>query len=250
MTTRRNFLELTTLTAFVGSVIPSLLDDANSSRSKGLSSRKEIQTILFQGDSITDAGRDRGDYYANSGSGMGRGYVHHIVTGLLGRFPDRGYRFYNRGMSGHKVFQLAGRWDDDCLNLSPDVASILIGVNDYWHTLGDNFDGTAAVYASDFRALVARTRQNLPDCRIMIGEPFAVKGGSAIDDRWQPFDEYRKVAAEIAGETGSVFIPYHSIFDEALKLAPVEYWCPDGVHPSLAGSYLMKEAWLAGFSQL
>ncbi len=32
-------------------------------------------TILFQGDSITDAGRSKAHYYANQGAGMGGGYV-------------------------------------------------------------------------------------------------------------------------------------------------------------------------------
>ena len=86
--------------------------------------------------------------------------------------------------------------------------------------------------------------------KLIIGEPFAVVGGSAIDDKWETFHPYRRVAKNLAGEFDAAFIPYHQIFDDALKLAPVDYWCPDGVHPSISGAYLMKEAWLKAFDSI
>ncbi|MEZ4953166.1 MAG: SGNH/GDSL hydrolase family protein [Saprospiraceae bacterium] len=251
MTTRRNFLRFSALSTFTATVIPELVLAANKHLiTSPLSSSSKSTTILFQGDSITDAGRDRGRYYANMGSGMGEGYVHNIVTQLLGKYPEMDYHCYNRGISGHKVFQLAERWDDDCLQLKPDVLSILIGVNDYWHKLNGNYDGTVEIYENDYRALLERTKQELPQVKLIIAEPFAVAGGTAINEKWAPFTAYRQVAKKIATEFGAVFLPYHSMFEESLKIAPASYWCPDGVHPSLAGAYLMKEAWLAGFEKL
>ena len=55
-------------------------------------------TIVFQGDSITDAGRDRSRYYANDARGMGGGYVRLIVTELLANHPKDHIRCYNRGI--------------------------------------------------------------------------------------------------------------------------------------------------------
>ncbi len=245
MSTRRNFLKLSALSAFSATVIRQEVHAANrglrnAPRGKGL-------TVLFQGDSITDAGRDRGDYYANAPAGLGNGYVRLAVAHLLGSEPAMRYRFYNRGISGDKVFQLSDRWDDDCLNLKPDVLSILIGVNDFWHSLADGYAGSVRDYERDLRGLIQRTRASLPNVQLIVGEPFAVAGGEFIDARWQKFTDYRDAARQIAGDFGAVLLPYHQIFEEALELAPVEYWCPDGVHPSLAGCYLMKEAWLEGF---
>ncbi|MEO1259381.1 MAG: SGNH/GDSL hydrolase family protein [Bacteroidota bacterium] len=251
MTTRRHFLRLSAMTSFSSAVIPDLVKAANQHFiPSGNEFSAKGPTILFQGDSITDAGRDRGRYYANEGSGMGGGYVHHIVTHLLGKYPKKDYHCYNRGISGHKVFQLADRWEDDCLQLQPDVLSLLIGVNDYWHTLDWGYNGTVETYENDLRKLLARTKKELPQIQLIIGEPFAVTGGSAINERWDAFHDYRHVCKAVANDMGAVFLPYHSIFEEALKVAPVDYWCPDGVHPSLAGAYLMKEAWLAGFGEL
>ena len=201
--------------------------------------------ILLQGDSITDMGRDRGRYYPNEAAGMGHGYVYQIVADLLGNNPGKDLKCYNRGISGNKVYQLAERWEDDCMNLKPDILSILIGVNDFWHTLSYNYQGTAQIYESDFRKLLDRTLKGLPTVKLIIGEPFAIKGGSAITEKWFPdFLDYQKAARNIAADYKATFIPYQSIFDKALESAPVTYWSPDGVHPTMAGAFLMKNAWL------
>jgi lysophospholipase L1-like esterase len=148
------------------------------------------------------------------------------------------------------VFQLADRWENDCLQLKPDVLSILIGVNDFWHSLKD-YKGTVEVYYADFRKLLDRTLSKFPNIKLIIGEPFAISGGTAIDDKWFPdFPEYQHAATKIAQDYKAIFIPYQKIFDNALNDVPVSYWCPDGVHPSIAGSYLMKEAWINAFERL
>lgn len=244
MSNRRDFLRKTSLAVAAATGIPAMLNAKSPAPFLGNDGPAGSTTILFQGDSITDAGRDRGNYYANNADGMGKGYVHHTVTHLLGTMPQRSFRCYNRGISGNKVFQLADRWDDDCLQLRPDVLSILIGVNDYWHTLSGGYAGTVQTYETDYRKLLERTKKELPATKLIICEPFAVASGTAINDKWKDFEGYRVVAKKLAGEFGAAFVPFQSVFDEALKQAPASYWCPDGVHPSLAGAWLMKEAWV------
>jgi len=251
MKNRRQFIK----SASLGLALPTLLPFSTNAGSKPLQgpmSLKEGATILFQGDSITDAGRDRGAYYANNAQGLGNGYALLASGRLLADHADANYQVYNRGISGNKVYQLDERWKDDCLNLQPDVLSILIGVNDYWHTLSGRYDGTADTYERDFRELLKRTKATLPEVKLVVGEPFAVEGGQAIDaGKWFPkFDTYRAAARKIAQEFQAAFIPYHSIFSDALKAAPASYWCPDGVHPSIAGAQLMANAWMEAFHSL
>ena len=207
--------------------------------------------LLFQGDSITDAGRAREDRAPNHMPSLGSGYASLAAGRVLRQYPKRSWQCYNRGVSGNKVFQLADRWETDCLDLSPTVLSILIGVNDFWHTLDGRYEGTVERYERDFRALLRRTREALPEVALLIGEPFALREGGHVNDRWYPtFDEYREAARRVAEDFGASWIPYQSIFDEALEEAPASYWAPDGVHPSLAGSALMARGWVAAFQSV
>jgi len=204
--------------------------------------------IVFQGDSITDSGRDKQQLEPNVSSGLGSGYVFLAASELLGEYPARSMQCYNRGISGNKVFQLAARWEEDCLNLQPDVLGILVGVNDFWHTLTHGYTGTVTTYEKDYRALVEYTLEQLPDVHIIIGEPFVLPEGSAVDSDWFPsFMKYQDVARQIAEDYTMPFLPYQSIFDEASKRAPQTYWSEDGVHPTIAGNYLMAQAWLRLF---
>lgn len=246
---RRSFFKKGIAAGVGAMMIPELakatiLEHASANASK--ISLKKNSVVLFQGDSITDAGRDRADVNCNSQGQLGYGYSLYTAAGLLAKYGDKQLKIYNKGISGNKVFELRNRWEIDCLSLMPDVLSILIGVNDYWHTLSGGYKGTVKVYEDDYRALLQYTKEKLPNVQLVIGEPFALKGGSAIDlDRWFPmFDEYRVVARKLADEFKAVFVPYQAGFDAAMKLAPARYWSADGVHPDLPGRQLMANLWL------
>ncbi|WP_343693638.1 SGNH/GDSL hydrolase family protein [Chitinophaga sp.] len=242
---RRKFLRNLSLGTLAAAALPDLsLAAAHGGSAKKITLKKDA-VILFQGDSITDAGRKRDNDEANNTNALGNGYAFLAAAALLKQFPDKNLKIYNRGISGNKVHQLAERWDTDCLNLQPDVLSILIGVNDYWHTLTGGYTGTIKTYKNDLTALLDRTKQKLPNVQLIIGEPFAVNHVRAVDDKWFPaFNDYRAAAKEIAGKYDAVFIPYQEIMDKAQKSAPGSYWTGDGVHPSLAGAELMASSWL------
>lgn len=104
-----------------------------------------------------------------------------MAGGILAKHADKQVKIYNRGISGNKVFELRQRWEIDCLNFQPDVLSILIGVNDHWHTLGGGYKGTLETYENDYRELLQYTKQKLPHIQFVIGEPFILQGGSAIE---------------------------------------------------------------------
>jgi lysophospholipase L1-like esterase len=243
---RRDFIRNTTLATTAALSLPSLVTSAFAAEParKRISLQKE-DVILFQGDSITDAGRKKDDASANAASALGSGYAMTAASELLYKYAGKNLKIYNRGISGNKVYQLAERWQKDCLDLKPNVLSILIGVNDFWHTLVNNYKGTVDTYRNDLTALLNRTKQSLPEVKLIIGEPFAVAGIKAVDEKWYPaFNDYRTAARDIAQTFGAVFIPYQSVFDKAQHAAPGVYWTHDGVHPSLAGARLMAHAWL------
>jgi len=242
---RRSFIKKAAISAVTAISIPEILSASlPAAKIKSIKLLKD-QVILFQGDSITDSGRNREDNSFNNARPLGNGYAFLAAAELLGEYASLSLKIFNKGISGNKVFQLAERWDKDCLELKPDVLSILIGVNDIWHKLDGRYDGTPQIYRNDYIALLERTTKSLPNIKLIICEPFAVKGVKAVDDRWYPeFFEYQKIAKEIAAQFGATFIPYQSIYDEAQKKAPGSYWTGDGVHPTLAGAQLMAKAWM------
>jgi len=244
-TSRRSFIKKAALGTIAASSIPEILSAAMvKSNIKGITLARG-QVILFQGDSITDSGRNREDTGFNTSRSLGSGYPMLAGAAMLNKFALLDLKIHNKGISGNKVFQLAERWDQDCIDIKPDVLSILIGVNDIWHKLNGQYNGTPEIYRNDYIALIERTKKALPGVRLIICEPFAVKGVKAVDDKWYPeFYEYQKAARDIADMYQATFIPYQSIFDEAQKKAPGAYWTGDGVHPSLAGAQLMAEAWM------
>lgn len=238
---RRNFLA--TSTAAIGAATAAGAFRASAAPATTGKLVNPGDVILFQGDSITDAGRKREHASeANSQLGIGNGYAWMAGSQLLLDQPD--IKVFNRGISGHKVPQLAARWDDDCIGLKPNFLSILIGVNDIWHGLNGRYDGTPESYERDFLALIERTKQALPEVRLVICEPFVLRCG-AVKDNWFPtFDAYRASAKKVAESHGAIFVPFHTVFEEASKLAPPEHWAKDGVHPSQFGSALMARTWL------
>lgn len=246
-TNRRDFVRTSAgLTAAGLLALTASESAAADARSAGVAAHSLIepgQTILFQGDSITDAGRKKDDSAANSPPALGNGYAWLAASQLLVDRPGDELKIFNRGISGNKVFQLAERWQADCLELRPDVLSILIGVNDFWHKHKHGYKGTLEKYERDYRALVERTKEALPNVKLVILEPFVLKVG-AVDETWAPqFDGYRAAARRVAHEAGALFVPYQEMFDRAVNVAPPERWAADGVHPTSDGAALMAHWW-------
>lgn len=194
--------------------------------------------ILFQGDSITDAGRKQEVLKANDSKALGTGYPAMLAGLLLAAHPERGLQVHNRGISGNKVPDLAARWQEDAVDLKPAVLSILVGINDLWHTVafGSRYKGTIADYENGLRALIERSIKEIPGVRIVLCEPFTLR-------KWPEFDPYRAAANKIAAEMKLTHVPFQQVFDQAAKAAPGEFWLWDGIHPTAAGHALMAQTW-------
>ena len=206
--------------------------------------------ILFQGDSITDAGRSR-----DNDSYLGSGYPYLVQSELGFEAPGK-HIFINRGISGNRIVDLYARIKVDLINLKPDVMSILIGVNDVWHEYAFNETPNgvdADKYFKLYSMLIEEIKAELPDIKIMILEPFTLKG-SGNEEYWEKFNCEVKKRAEkaraIAEKYGLPFISLQDKFDEAVKLAPNEYWLGDGVHPTPMGHELIKNEWLKAFKNI
>ncbi len=206
---------------------------------------KKGDVILFQGDSITDAGRNKKSPVANEG--LGRGYPNHLAAAIRKDHASLDLQIHNRGISGNKVPDLDRRWDKDCIDLKPTVLSILIGVNDIWHKLNGRYDGTAETYRDGFADLLARTKKALPSVHVVVCEPFVLMSGTvkSNEDKWFPdFANRRKYAKEVSDQAGAIWVPFQEMFDDAVAAGTKpSALAGDGVHPTQEGHKRMAGIW-------
>lgn len=209
--------------------------------------------ILFQGDSITDAGRNR-----ETENNKGYGYAN-MVSGEIGADEPYKYTFYNRGISGNRVVDLFARMKVDMINLKPDYMSILIGVNDVWHEYTKKNGVSAKKFEMVYDLMIQELKETLPELKIMILEPFVLPGTATQNDeehpdRWEFFSKevpLRAAAAKrIAEKHGLPFVPLQEMFNKVNADTPDPgYWLRDGVHPTQAGHTLIKRAWLKCYEE-
>ena len=209
--------------------------------------------ILFQGDSITDCGRNRGDFY-----GMGDGYAN-LVKASLGMDHPNEYEFINRGVSGNRVVDLYARIKSDFINLNPDYASIYIGVNDTWHEIAWENGVDTEKFEKIYTMLIDEIKTACPKTQLIIIAPFVLEGAATcnteeIPNRLQRFQidvaQKAAVAKKIAERYNLPLIELQPAFDEASTKAPPKYWTADGVHPTACGHEIIKRLWIETFAKI
>ena len=206
-----------------------------------------MKKILFMGDSITDALRTSVSY-----ENLGQGYALLISSLLSLQYPEE-YEFVNKGISGNRIVDLIARVKSDMINLKPDYMSILIGVNDVWHELNYTNGVDTKRFEMYYNLLIEQLKEALPNLKIMILEPFVLKG-TATEENFADFQadvfEKAKAAKRVAEKNNLSFIPLQEKFDEACKKAPASYWLYDGAHPTPAGHEILKNIWLEKFEEI
>ena len=205
--------------------------------------------FLFQGDSITDGNRGRNN---DPNHIMGHGYAFSIASRVGAAFPEKANAFYNRGISGNKVTDLAKRWQTDTLDLKPDILSILIGVNDTDSVIRQQNIVTPEQYEEVYRSLLTQTRTQLPDCLLVLCEPFVLPVGRVKENwnAWTADMQRRQEAVKLLSkEFNTVFIPLQKVFTDAVSLAAADYWIWDGIHPTYSGHELITKEWLKQVSR-
>lgn len=203
---------------------------------------KPQDKILFIGDSITDVDRDR-----SNPNDLGKGYPLMVAAELQAGLPEEKLTFYNRGIAGDKVVDLKARWEEDCLDLNPEIVSILVGINDSSHQLNLNqrMDQNAIEqFEEDYRFLLKSLIQRT-DARIVLMEPFVLPYPKERIELREDLDQRIQIVRKMAREYQTDLIPLDGLFSaQGVKYGYPYYTGEDGIHPTVAGHGLIKEAWL------
>lgn len=201
--------------------------------------------ILFQGDSITDAGRDRRNYHD-----MGNGYPKFAVEHIVEAFPDVEFEFINFGISGNRTDQLFDRLYNDGIAFEPDIISVLIGINDVWHRYGANkIETTDAQLETNYRAILERLKKQT-NAKIMMLSPYLLD----CDDKEEIREDLKTVLPiirKLADEFADVYVPLDKHFEEALKTQPEpKFYSADGVHPNGNGAKFIGQQYFDAIAPL
>ena len=187
--------------------------------------------ILFQGDSITDAGRDRRNYF-----NLGNGYAKYAAEHIRNAHPDKELEFINLGIGGNRSDQLFDRLYKDAIELKPDIISILIGINDIWHRYGsERVATTDAQFELNYTTILKELKEKT-NAKIMIMSPYLLDC-EGKDQMREDLKTLLPIVRKLADEYADVYIPLDEYFDEALKTMPEPmYYSKDGVHPNENGA--------------
>ena len=187
--------------------------------------------ILFQGDSITDAGRDRRNYHE-----LGKGYPKYAAELISAAHPDAELEFINLGISGNRTGQLFDRLYADAISLQPDIISLLIGINDIWHRYGaGRIMTTNEQIRANYKAILEQLRANT-NAKIMILSPYVLDCEDK-DEMRRDLVSVLEIIRELAGEYADVYVPLDEHFEKAIPEAPEKlYYSADGVHPNENGA--------------
>ncbi len=194
--------------------------------------------VLFYGDSVTDCGQRE-----DINSGMGWGYAAIAAGMAMARHPELNLRCSNQGVSGNRICDLERRLEADVLAIKPSVVSILIGINDTWRRYDSNVISEIPAFEDSYRRILTTLRQEL-SARLVICEPFLLPNPADRIAWREDLDPRIAAVRRVAMNFGATYVPLDGIFAAAACQREMNYWTPDGVHPTLAGHGLIAESWL------
>lgn len=205
---------------------------------------KKNSVFVVAGDSVTDCDRD---FLAPTWKpeSLGNGYAYFLQAALTGFYPELNVQVINRGVGGDTSAQLLERWQEDVLDLRPDLISILIGVNDAWR----HFDGHAAINdLIDVEGFKGNCRKMIRSgldlgAGMFVMSPFMLELNTA-DPLGSMVRQYAAAAREVAAEFHLPFVDLQAAFDQALSRRYTCNFSPDRIHPNEAAHMIiLREMW-------
>lgn len=185
--------------------------------------------ILFQGDSITDAGRDRSNPHD-----LGKGYPLYAAKFIKEENPDIDFEFIDLGISGNQTKDLVERLHSDFIDINPDIVSIHIGVNDTWHHAENRDWLDNSVFEAQYRKVLSEIKEKT-NAKILIIEQFLLPVADKLYFR-EDLNGKIDITRSLAREFADYYIPLDGIMAKACVEKDMYHWSDDGVHPNDNGS--------------
>ena len=193
-----------------------------------MTSMKKLK-ILFQGDSITDAGRDRRNYHH-----LGAGYPKYAAELIRNAYPDVQFDFINLGIGGNRTDNLFDRLSIDCIDMKPDIVSVLLGVNDVWHRYDwAKIATTDAQIELNYTCILERIK-NETNAKIFMLQPYT-EGEKQAHMR-ADVERVKEIVNRLADKYADAYVKTDDIMHTDEHYGTPDYFTVDGVHPNVNGA--------------
>ncbi|MCM5529845.1 SGNH/GDSL hydrolase family protein [Parasegetibacter sp. NRK P23] len=121
---------------------------------------QQKKRIVFFGDSITQAGANKG------------GYIQRIDSMLKSSGKSAGYELMGAGIGGNKIYDLYLRMEEDVLAKNPDIVVIWVGVNDVWHKRTSGTGTDPDKFLRFYNAVIKKLRDK--NIKVVLCTPAAI----------------------------------------------------------------------------
>jgi len=177
---------------------------------------------------------------------LGIGYAKMASEMLRSEYPDTEFEFFNRGIGGNRSHDLDARWTEDAIELDPDVISILIGINDTWHTVNKGMPHEE--FETHYRSILERVKKET-SAKLIMMEQFTLPHPNS--EQYHPDVDIKiQITRKLAREFADVYVPVDGILAKACVGADMDKLTSDGVHPKEAGHRIIAKAYVEAFKEL
>lgn len=203
---------------------------------------KDKDTIVFAGDSVTDADK------SVTSDGLGNGYVKLVHDALIAFCPEREFRVINAGVNGNTSRDLLARWQKDVVEKKPDVLFLMIGINDVWRHFDYKHPSVRFISKEEYRNNLQDICEQISGVRDFYLLPPYYMERNRNDEMRRMTEEYAKIAVEVADRYGAITLNVQASFDDYMQHRSGQSISWDRVHPGAIGSLILARSILKEFA--
>lgn len=198
-----------------------------------------MQTCLFLGDSITDAG------HLFDPANLGNGYV-----ALLARQTQlKDCAFYNRGHDGFTIEQIWRMLNRDGIENSWNVITLLAGVNDIPVEVYTQHQRIPVEFTGYYEKILCFLKEKT-HAKLILVEPFLFDSPQEYQ-AWHPYIETEsKIIRQLAEKYNACFLPTDQILRSAAQTRGVDQITLDGIHLTPVGNQILADLWISAYKKI
>lgn len=185
--------------------------------------------IFFQGDSITDADRDKRDNHFLKGFSL-----------CTSEYLGDSFEYVNYGISGDTSRSVLKRHEQEFLKEKPDILVLMIGINDVWRNVDNVVDEmtTSEEFIENVKKTLEISKRINPEVKIIFLEPYLLPGPNNVHKLG--FDLYQRNIELLRKYVKPIVDQYIVLQDDIFSaMEKGVVLTTDGIHPNIEGAQFL-----------